>query len=345
MPIGWRSQELFGSCTVRRAWERNFLEFLFQRQTMLDCWSSIISIKKTCFAKESVVRRHCLERCSIQHSTGEHGARALPRRLRPHAAHGPALWAANADHEHPRCDLCHPCCPTPFGRLQHHRAVHLGYAQRVLFFLKWAWVSLLLGPWVGLSVIGQHSEFNVEMLFHVFPRTIGSNGADFPPQVPKLHRWIDEGTQKDILVAYHPYGYGGYGLKDWAWSAAPRGLHVVVTNSELTCPPLRCCYPSGMILFSLDNHILTWAKNLDGHDGPTIWKQHLAQQLMSFATCRTVLKRPTASLCAPSFARTTPDHPPTSQRSLVSWIVCGKNTQVQRCWPPPSMLSLRMCSQ
>lgn len=31
--------------------------------------------------------------------------------------------------------------------------------------------------------------------------------------MPKLHRWVDEATRKDILVAYHPYGYGGYGLK------------------------------------------------------------------------------------------------------------------------------------
>jgi hypothetical protein len=36
--------------------------------------------------------------------------------------------------------------------------------------------------------------------------TIGSNGADYPPQVPKLHRWVDNATGSDVIVAYHPYG-------------------------------------------------------------------------------------------------------------------------------------------
>ena len=40
--------------------------------------------------------------------------------------------------------------------------------------------------------------------------TIGSNGADIPPSVPKLHRWVDRATGADVIVAYHPYGYGGY---------------------------------------------------------------------------------------------------------------------------------------
>ena len=35
--------------------------------------------------------------------------------------------------------------------------------------------------------------------------TIGSNGADFPPQVPKLHRWVDAASGTDMIVAYHPY--------------------------------------------------------------------------------------------------------------------------------------------
>lgn len=30
--------------------------------------------------------------------------------------------------------------------------------------------------------------------------TIGSNGADSPPQVPKLHRWVDDSTGTDIVV-------------------------------------------------------------------------------------------------------------------------------------------------
>jgi hypothetical protein len=36
--------------------------------------------------------------------------------------------------------------------------------------------------------------------------TIGSNGADKPPQVPKLHRWVDKATNTDVIVAYHPWG-------------------------------------------------------------------------------------------------------------------------------------------
>ena len=41
--------------------------------------------------------------------------------------------------------------------------------------------------------------------------TIGSNGADYPPQVPKLHVWRDPASGAEVIVAYHPYGYGGYG--------------------------------------------------------------------------------------------------------------------------------------
>lgn len=52
--------------------------------------------------------------------------------------------------------------------------------------------------------------------------TIGSNAADFPPQVPKLHRWVDNNTGTDVIVAYHPYGYGGYGPTDCAES--PNGF-------------------------------------------------------------------------------------------------------------------------
>jgi hypothetical protein len=29
--------------------------------------------------------------------------------------------------------------------------------------------------------------------------TIGSNPADFPPQVPKLHRWVDRATGTPLL--------------------------------------------------------------------------------------------------------------------------------------------------
>ena len=40
--------------------------------------------------------------------------------------------------------------------------------------------------------------------------TIGSNGANYPPQVPKLHLWKDEQSGTEVVVVYHPYGYGGY---------------------------------------------------------------------------------------------------------------------------------------
>ena len=36
--------------------------------------------------------------------------------------------------------------------------------------------------------------------------TVGSNGADYPPQVPKLHLWRDPATDTEVVVAYHPYG-------------------------------------------------------------------------------------------------------------------------------------------
>eukprot|EP00928_Gymnodinium_smaydae_P032832 TRINITY_DN23684_c0_g2_i1.p1 TRINITY_DN23684_c0_g2~~TRINITY_DN23684_c0_g2_i1.p1 ORF type:complete len:910 (+),score=102.38 TRINITY_DN23684_c0_g2_i1:52-2730(+) len=66
--------------------------------------------------------------------------------------------------------------------------------------------------------------------------TIGSNGADFPPQVPKLHRWLDRTTGADIVVAYHPYGYGGFGLKDCAES--PNGVALCTEfRSDNTGPP------------------------------------------------------------------------------------------------------------
>jgi hypothetical protein len=34
--------------------------------------------------------------------------------------------------------------------------------------------------------------------------TIGSNGANYPPQVPKLHVWRDEASGQDVIVIYHP---------------------------------------------------------------------------------------------------------------------------------------------
>eukprot|EP00927_Polykrikos_kofoidii_P039170 TRINITY_DN33602_c0_g1_i1.p1 TRINITY_DN33602_c0_g1~~TRINITY_DN33602_c0_g1_i1.p1 ORF type:complete len:915 (-),score=109.28 TRINITY_DN33602_c0_g1_i1:19-2763(-) len=66
--------------------------------------------------------------------------------------------------------------------------------------------------------------------------TIGSNGADVPPKVPKLHRWLDPESGADVVVAYHPYGYGGYGLKDCAES--PNGVALCTEfRTDNTGPP------------------------------------------------------------------------------------------------------------
>mmetsp|Transcript_31735 Transcript_31735/g.84485 ORF Transcript_31735/g.84485 Transcript_31735/m.84485 type:complete len:878 (-) Transcript_31735:121-2754(-) len=88
--------------------------------------------------------------------------------------------------------------------------------------------------------------------------TIGSNGADYPPQVPKLHRWVDKATGADTVVAYHPYGYGGFGLKDCA--EAPNGVALCsefrtdntgppssVAEVELTLATVRKEYPGATV--------------------------------------------------------------------------------------------------
>ncbi|CAE7189770.1 unnamed protein product, partial [Symbiodinium pilosum] len=73
-----------------------------------------------------------------------------------------------------------------------------------------------------------------------------SNGADFPPQVPKLHRWIDETSGTDIVVAYHPYGYGGYGLKDCA--EAPNGVALCTEfRTDNTGPPANISEVQGIL--------------------------------------------------------------------------------------------------
>ena len=58
--------------------------------------------------------------------------------------------------------------------------------------------------YVTRGIIPFLSKYGVEGL------TIGSNGANYPPQVPKLHVWKDESTGTDVIVVYHPYGYGGF---------------------------------------------------------------------------------------------------------------------------------------
>ncbi|CAK9006160.1 Ankyrin repeat and sterile alpha motif domain-containing protein 1B [Durusdinium trenchii] len=94
--------------------------------------------------------------------------------------------------------------------------------------------------YVTRAVLPHLAEYNITGL------TIGSNGADFPPQVPKLHRWVDEATRKDILVAYHPYGYGGYGLKDCA--EAPNGIALCTEfRTDNTGPPAGVSEVTGIL--------------------------------------------------------------------------------------------------
>ena len=58
---------------------------------------------------------------------------------------------------------------------------------------------------VGMRREAKKKRYGVEAL------TIGSNDANYPPQVPKLHVWRDEQSDTDVIVVYHPYGYAGYG--------------------------------------------------------------------------------------------------------------------------------------
>eukprot|EP00041_Stephanoeca_diplocostata_P006264 m.79354 g.79354 ORF g.79354 m.79354 type:complete len:876 (+) comp16268_c0_seq5:68-2695(+) len=58
--------------------------------------------------------------------------------------------------------------------------------------------------YVTRSVIPLLAKYGIKGL------TIGSNGANYPPQVPKLHVWRDPVSGEEVIVAYHPYGYGGY---------------------------------------------------------------------------------------------------------------------------------------
>eukprot|EP01062_Namystynia_karyoxenos_P023051 TRINITY_DN18872_c0_g1_i1.p1 TRINITY_DN18872_c0_g1~~TRINITY_DN18872_c0_g1_i1.p1 ORF type:complete len:1136 (+),score=352.05 TRINITY_DN18872_c0_g1_i1:92-3499(+) len=84
--------------------------------------------------------------------------------------------------------------------------------------------------YVTRSIIPLLRSYNVTGL------TIGSNGANYPPQVPKLHRWLDTQSGKDVVVAYHPYGYGGYGKSDCAES--PNGFALCTEfRSDNTGPP------------------------------------------------------------------------------------------------------------
>jgi hypothetical protein len=75
--------------------------------------------------------------------------------------------------------------------------------------------------YVSRSVVPLLAKYNITGL------TIGSNGADYPPQVPKLHLWKDEQSGTEVIVAYHPLGYGGFKKNDCA--EAPNG-HALCTS-------------------------------------------------------------------------------------------------------------------
>jgi hypothetical protein len=94
--------------------------------------------------------------------------------------------------------------------------------------------------YVTRSMIPFLSEYGVEGL------TIGSNGANYPPQVPKLHVWREPSTGKDVIVVYHPYGYGGYSKSTCAGpghcgscAEAPNGVAICTEfRTDNTGPPV-----------------------------------------------------------------------------------------------------------
>ena len=52
------------------------------------------------------------------------------------------------------------------------------------------------------SVTKKCKPFHVTVVIDGAGLTIGSNSADIPPAVPKLHRWVDKATGTDVIVAY-----------------------------------------------------------------------------------------------------------------------------------------------
>jgi hypothetical protein len=104
--------------------------------------------------------------------------------------------------------------------------------------------------YVTRSMIPYLRAYGVEGL------TIGSNGANYPPQVPKLHVWREPSTGKDIIVVYHPYGYGGYSKSTCAGpghcgscAEAPNGVAICTEfRTDNTGPPVS----TNEILTSLD---------------------------------------------------------------------------------------------
>lgn len=68
--------------------------------------------------------------------------------------------------------------------------------------------------------------------------TVGSNGANVPPAVPKLHVWREPTTGEDVIVAYHPYGYGGYS-KSTCDGPGQCGDCAVAPNGVALCTEFR----------------------------------------------------------------------------------------------------------
>jgi hypothetical protein len=64
-------------------------------------------------------------------------------------------------------------------------------------------VSIRDVMYVTRSILPYLNKYGVQAL------TIGSNGADYPTQVPKLHVWKGP-ENSSVIVMYHPFGYGGY---------------------------------------------------------------------------------------------------------------------------------------
>ena len=99
-------------------------------------------------------------------------------------------------------------------------------------------VSPCLVSWIFLDLILNILDVQIRIHPHLFFKN--------SVQVPKLHRWIDYATNTDIVVAYHPYGYGGYGLKDCA--EAPNGVALCTEfRTDNTGPPANISEVMGIL--------------------------------------------------------------------------------------------------
>eukprot|EP00762_Andalucia_godoyi_P002325 ANDGO_07529.mRNA.1 hypothetical protein CAOG_04643 len=70
-------------------------------------------------------------------------------------------------------------------------------------------------PGLTRAVVPLLAKFGVHAL------SLGANGASAPIGVPKLSRWVDEESGADILLLYHPGGYGGITPADCVELAVP----------------------------------------------------------------------------------------------------------------------------